>query len=227
MKFKDLLDVKKVLDQYKVPFFLAYGTCLGAYRDGDFLPDDDDIDLVITEQITLETRKAIGWMLYDLGFKTQGISFNVFGRMEPQEIGYNGTEKTGIICCERNIKFTIFFFYKEMCDKHGEEYVCIPKLGAVKLIASPVKFYKKPETIKFHKTKFLVPSPIKEYLAFTYEDWKDKTKRDHGMTYYEMHPEHTDDLKNIMDKDKVFYAIKKDEDTGESFGSVGSDSREF
>ena len=211
MKFKDLLDVKKVLDQHKVPFFLAYGTCLGAYRDKDFLPDDKDIDLVIIKPIDLKTRKDIGWALFNLGFNPVGLFFNVFGRMEQAEARYNGTEKTGIIICERNIEFSIFFFYKEMCDRHGEEYVCIPKLGAVKLMAIPTRFYKKPQTIKFHKTKFLIPNPIKEYLSFIYfNNWKDKTDRRHAQTYYEMHPEHTDDLKNVMDKDKVFYPIKKE-----------------
>jgi len=48
--FKDLLLIKKLFKKYEIPFFLSYGTCLGAYRDGDFLPDDDDIDLVVNKR---------------------------------------------------------------------------------------------------------------------------------------------------------------------------------
>jgi len=126
--------------------------------------------------------------LYDLGFQPQRIAFNVFGRMEPGEIGYNGDGETGIIVCERGFKFTIFFFKVEDCEQHGHEYVCTPKLGAMKLISSPVKFYDKTETIKIGGKKYLVPSPMKDYLAFTYFDnWKDKTDRRHGDTYSEMH----------------------------------------
>lgn len=186
-KFEDLELVKTVLDKHKVPFMLGYGTCLGAYRDKKFLPDDDDIDLIVTEPISLKTKKAVGWMLYDLGFKAQEIMFNVYGRMEPAELGYNGDRETGVICCERSIKFTIFFFKKVDCPQHGSEMVCTAKLGAEPLISSPAKFYKFYNKIKFGGTEYNVPSPTGEYLDYTYEDWKDPLKRDHGKLYPEMH----------------------------------------
>jgi hypothetical protein len=123
--------------------------------------------------------------------------FNVFGRMEMGEMGYNGDSETGIIVCERNIKFTIFFFKEEECKEHGTEYVCTPKLGAMKLIASPKKFYEKLGTVKVGRDKYFCPSPIEDYLAFTYfNNWKDKTDRRHGHTYNEMHPEPKEFLTN-------------------------------
>jgi hypothetical protein len=36
--------------------------------------------------------------------------------MSPSAIGYNGDQDTGIIVCERNYKFTIFFFEFEILD---------------------------------------------------------------------------------------------------------------
>lgn len=187
-RIKDIEAVKAVFDKFGVRFFVVYGAVLGFHRDGDFLPGDDDIDLAVIDPISLETRKKIGWTLYDLGFGPQNIAFNVFGRMEPAEIGYNGDENTGIIVCERNFKFTIFFFYPEECPQHGTEYVCTPKLGAMKLIASPTRFYEDPDTITIRRQKYLVPGPVEDYLAFTYFDnWKDKTDRRHGHTYNEMH----------------------------------------
>jgi len=208
--FEDLILVKQVLDKYNVPFFLAYGTCLGIYRDKKFLPDDDDIDLVITEPVSFKTRKAIGWMLYNLGFQHPEIGFNVFGQMEPAEIGYNGDATTGIIVTEKNVEFSIFFFKEDNCEKHGKEMICVPKLGAVNLIGSPSKFYKKPEKIKFKGVEFMVPGPVEEYLDFTYEDWKDPLKRDHGLTYFEMHPEKIEMVDKISDKNQVFYHVKRD-----------------
>lgn len=187
-KTKDLEDIKLVFDKFKVPFYLVYGGLLGVYRDGKFIEHDDDIDLAVTEPIDLKTRKDIGWALYDLGFMPQDIAFNVFGRMEPSEIGYNGDENTGIIVCQRNFKFTIFFFRAEMCRMHREgEYVCTPKLGAMKLIATPTKFFEKPDTVKIHGKKYLTPSPIKAYLEHSYVNWKDKTMRDHSPTFNEYH----------------------------------------
>lgn len=187
-RLKDLEVIKQIFDKFGVRFFLVYGALLGFYRDNDFLPGDDDIDLAVVDPIDLETRKKIGWALYDLGFQPQNITFNVFGRMEPMEIGYNGDGETGIIVCERNFKFTIFFFHEENCPDHGLEYVCVPKLGAMKLISSPKKFYEKTGTIKIDGKKYLTPSPIEDYLAFTYfNNWQDKTDRRHGDTYQVMH----------------------------------------
>lgn len=189
-RLKDLEAIQQVFDQFGVRLILVYGALLGHFRDGDFLPDDDDIDLAVIDPIDLQTRKKIGWMLYDLGFLPQreGMMFNVFGRFEPQEAGYNGDGESGIIVCERNFKFTIFFFRTEICQKHGGEYVCIPKLGAVKLISTPKKYYEKLDTIKINKKKYFTPSPIKDYLNYSYfGNYKDKKDRRHSPTYPEAH----------------------------------------
>lgn len=202
-RIKDLETIKEVFDKYGVRFFLVYGALLGHYRDKDFLPGDDDIDLAVIDPIDFETRKKIGWTLFDLGFQPQNIAFNVFGRMEPSEIGYNGDAETGIIVCERNFKFTIFFFKEEECSQHGKEYVCIPKLGALRLISSPTKFYEKSGEIKIGKNKYLTPSPVEDYLAFTYFDnWKDKNDRRHGDTYFVMHAQNDPQL-DITGKNEV------------------------
>lgn len=187
-RIKDMVDIKRVFDSFGVKLILVYGALLGHYRDGDFLPEDDDVDFAVIEPISLETRKKVGRMLLDLGFKKQPIMFNVFGQMEETEPGYNGDGEAGIICCERNFKFTIFFFKKEDCEKHGHEYVCIPKLGAVKLISTRAKFYTDLDSIKIGKEKYLTPGPIEDYLADTYfNNWEDKTDRRHGELYDKQH----------------------------------------
>ena len=194
-RIEDLELIQKVFDSCGVRVILVYGALLGFYRDKTFLPDDDDIDLCVIDDIDLKTRKKIGWMLYDLGFISQEIVFNVFFRMEQQDEGYGGDGETGIIVCKRNFKFTIFFFKEVSCETHGEEYVCIPKLGALKLISTPKQYFEKLGKIKIHKKEYLTPSPIEDYLAFTYFDnWKDKTDRRHGLTYFKMHPNEETEL---------------------------------
>lgn len=199
---KDLEDVKAVFDKYGVKFVVGYGALLGWYRDKDFIEGDDDIDISIVEPVDFKTKKAIGWTLYDLGFQPQNIAFNVFGRMEPIEIGYNGDEETGIIVCERNFKFTIFFMKEVDCDMHGKEMLCIPKLGAMRLISSPSKFYKKYGEIKIGGKKYLTPSPIEDYLNFSYfNNWKDRTDRRHSPTFPEAHAVESitkDDANGVM-----------------------------
>lgn len=44
---KNLLDVKKILDKYKISFWLHTGTLLGAIREKDFIKTAHDIDLRI------------------------------------------------------------------------------------------------------------------------------------------------------------------------------------
>jgi len=180
---KDLIAIKQLLDARGIQFFLAYGTALGAVRDKDFIEYDDDIDLIITQKLTLKERKKIGWALEDIGFKTQSrIMFNVFGRMESVHEGYNGTEETGIIVVERYVNVSIFFF----CQK-DDKFVVIPKLGSFPILETEKRFFEKGEVIKFKNESFLVPSPIKEYLEYTYGNWKEPRKGEHAKQFSEIY----------------------------------------
>lgn len=185
---KDLKDVMSVFNKYNVRAFLSYGAVLGAVRDGDFIPWDDDIDIDVIDKIDIQTRKAIGGTLADLGFKFQPISFNVFGRMELTAVNdnvgcaYDGDGDTGIIVCQRNFKFSIFFYKEE-----DDEYVCIPKINSLKLISNLKKFYNKPEYVKLHREKFLTPGPLKEYLTYMYGDWKTPIRDKHAPQYPDRH----------------------------------------
>jgi len=180
LAFKDLIDIKQVLDSKGIQFFIAYGACLGIIREKDFIDYDDDIDIVITQKLTYKQKKEIGWLLHDIGFIVDdNICWNVYGRFEANEGGYNGTEKTGIIASKRNISVSIMFFYD-----NGEEWMCIPKRGGIPVLVIPYRFLKEGEWVKFKGEKFLVPSPVKEYLEWTYGDWKTPS-REHAKQYWE------------------------------------------
>ena len=45
MRTRNLLDAKEVLDGVDLKFWLTNGTALAAYRDRDWIPWDDDVDL--------------------------------------------------------------------------------------------------------------------------------------------------------------------------------------
>lgn len=173
---KDLNCILDVFKKYGVHVYVSYGAALGATRNKKLIEWDDDIDIDVIDKVDYKTRKAIGWELHDLGFTPQPISVNVFGRMEPLEYGYNGDEQSGIIACERNFKFSIFFYKEE-----GDIFVCIPRMSAMPLISIPTRFFHKPSTITLHGNKYTSPGPIKEYLAYVYgHDWKTPIKDLHA-----------------------------------------------
>lgn len=185
---KDLEDIQKVFDSLNVPLFLTYGALLGIYRDGDFIPYDDDIDLCVTATIDYETRKKIGWALADIGFQKQPISFKIYNGWDESIMGYNGDEQSGIIVCQRNIRVTIFFFKEEDCPLHGREMVCVPLYKGTRLIYTPAHFFDKPDTIKYKGKKYLTPSPIKEYMKVIYgDDWKKPIKGKHAPQWNHTH----------------------------------------
>ena len=197
--FKDLKEVKQVLDSLNVRWFLSYGAVLGIVRQKDFIPYDDDIDITIVEPLTFKQRKEISWKLQDLGFVPQDeVIFNVQGRFEKPVTGwlgkdvcaYSGDEKTGIIVAKKRVNWSIFFFKEE-----GDEYIFIPMPGSCPILSTPKRFYEKGEWLKFKGEKYLVPSPVKEYLTYTYGDWKTPKENAHAPQYLTQH-----DQKEIFKK---------------------------
>lgn len=192
---KDLIDIKKALDSKGIKFFLAYGVVLGAIREKDFIEHDDDIDLIITQKLTYKEKKDIGWLLHDIGFQTNSdILWNVYGRFEENQFGYNGTDETGIIAVRRGIPVSVMFFYD-----NGKEWMCIPRRGGIPVLTVPYKFLEKGKTIKFKGEKFLIPSPTIEYLEYTYgKDWKTPIEDKHAKQYWQG--------KNIKELAKKYFA---------------------
>jgi hypothetical protein len=194
LALQDLKEVKQALDSTGVRWFLSYGALLGIVRQKDFIPYDDDIDITIVDPLTLRQRKDISWKLQDLGFLNQDLMlFNIMGRWEKPNIGhldgkdvcaYTGDKDTGIIVAQKRVNWSVFFFKEE----DAENYICIPKIGSLPVLSTPKRFYEKGEWLKFKGEKFLVPSPVKEYLKYVYgENWKKPIKDYHAPQYVQQH----------------------------------------
>jgi len=156
--FSDLEEIKKIFDTFGIPFFLCCGTLLGAYRDGEFLPDDKDIDIGI---IGRHKRELVKDILIENGFSV--VQYN------PKFIGFH-------LSIRKNVFIDVHFF-----DKEGGSYQCYVKYQKP-CIGFPDRFgnFKK---FTFKGLKFDIPILTEEYLTNTYGDWKDKTNRRSAKQY--------------------------------------------
>jgi phosphorylcholine metabolism protein LicD len=64
---RNLLDVKGVLEANNVPYWLMYGTLLGAVRDNDFIEYDSDTDLGLFHE-SIESFDIVIKELMEMGF---------------------------------------------------------------------------------------------------------------------------------------------------------------
>lgn len=161
----DLLEIDRAFKENGATMFLLYGTALGLYRDGKFLPGDDDLDI---GSFDADKRDAIAKTLSERGFQIS-ISYT-------EEKGYHPSE---MIHAWHDVHSDIFFFKKSKEGwvakraKHEKPFVLLP--GTKKL-----------QTVTMAGHEFNVLSPIEEYLDFCYDDWKDPSKKDHGKLYHDL-----------------------------------------
>ena len=151
---KNLTDLKNVLDSEKVTFWLSAGTLLGAYRDRDFIPWDDDIDIDSYEEYLIPKISEIRQKFLDLGFvvrlpkKKQGVKMNIYRYKQKVSID-------GLFLDEsyKNNKFRLSRSYR-----------------------FPRKFYETHGTLVFKGMEFRVPTPVEDFLKHVYGNWEKPIK---------------------------------------------------
>jgi hypothetical protein len=152
---ENLLDVKKILDSLRVPFFLTHGALLGAYRDGEWIKWDDDIELDIFDNIFKKKYERMCEILIKQGFIIRGR------KIERRK------EKGEKINLYRNKeKISIRGIYED-CNYEQNKYYL------TNVFQYPKKFHDNPEDILFKNEVFKAPGPIEEFLNFRYGDsWR-------------------------------------------------------
>lgn len=149
-KASNLLSIASdVLNELKVPFWLSSGTCLGWFRQCDFIPHSKDVDIGI-------------WIKdYKEGiirtFKERGLSLkHVFGKIEDSfELSFKLDD----------MKLDIFFFYED--DRH------MWNGGTQARTGKKFKyFFEKFELCwtSIHKLTVRVPCPTDRYIRANYGD---------------------------------------------------------
>lgn len=143
-----LLSVTAVLDDIGVPYFLAYGTALGAYRDSGFTPTETDIDIgflaesFVPMAMTIRTRLLSVCALYSL---TE--PFNRCWAIKAHANDVNIDLVSNAVWQDKRFNPSVVH---DFCHVHTR-----PMLENY-------------ETVEVFGKKFLVPSPIEQYLEELY-----------------------------------------------------------
>lgn len=150
-----LLTTKKVLDENNIMFFLIFGTLLGAYRDGDFIPYDSDVDI----GLLLEDRYKVLKLVQTGEFRKYGMQFSTNGFRKLNAFTFNGE------------RIDLFFFRKKY-----DIYKCLSFYIDTKHIENGL------DEIEFLGTKFRTVRFIEDYLKGCYgEDWATPIKGLHAL----------------------------------------------
>jgi|TARA_R100000081_G_scaffold47776_1_gene22794 hypothetical protein len=145
-----LFEADEILKSQKVKYFLSCGTALGLYRDGNFIPWDDEIDVEVFSEVLCPVLPQLRDEFIKRGFIARPTYRGNTSKMT--------TFKNGI-------KVAIGAIYS-----NGAGYRCDLNQKF------PDKFYNQPEIYNFNGRDFRLPGPTDEYLTFYYGDWRTPVK---------------------------------------------------
>ncbi len=149
-----LKEIGQIMGDAGVTFFLRHGTCLGAIRDGAFIPWDDDLDLGSVLGLHGLTEKSVEPVVAAL-----------------RENGYIAQIEhldhcLHVVLVKSSIR-TEWRCYKIL----GDSIYQYPAVEA------PVSLFTNLKEIQFIGERFYVPNPPEEYLRLKYgEEWKTPKK---------------------------------------------------
>lgn len=171
-----------ICKKHKIKWWVDWGTLLGWHRDGDFLPDDGDLDVTMrVEDLTpefVEDMKS-NFIVEGIGMNINKDLFNIFendvvtiparhgiGCALPTKPGGKTTRKVA----GRDFKLDLWFLYP-----YKTQYFVMWGNHPFKI---PAKFLEKFSKIKIGDRSYNAPSPIDDYLQYMYVgSWKEPIKR--------------------------------------------------
>lgn len=145
-----LLRIKKIFDNLKIKFWLGHGTCLGAVREGRFMPYDFDLDgMMLAKDFSPRVQKAFAPFHLKRAWSSKPAQIAMVRHRIHIHIG---------------LKY--YFSPKDI-------YVSLPQKPHRQNATMQGKWLRGLYQVKFLDTMFRVPNPPEEYLEHIYgETWR-------------------------------------------------------
>ena len=146
LQMDGLVVLSKVLNATLDRWFLSGGTLLGAYRDGDFIPWDWDVEVTV---LTEEARTKEGELLKGLvaaGFAIASSDSSL--------------ENFKIVAAGWGTEYEILGRYLKDADSHRARL----------MTEIPSRFFESSEAVTFRGHDFPAPTPADEFLEALYGD---------------------------------------------------------
>ena len=145
-----LKEVKRVFDELDVFFWLGSGTCLGAVREGRFIPWDDEMDtaaVIGMHGLTVETLDRVAGAFRERGFYAP---------------------------VRHNSRYSSVNFIKDGVRVDWTcHHVVDGKAYEFPGVELPLSLFENPREIEFIGETFRIPNPPEEYLRLKYgPDWR-------------------------------------------------------
>ena len=157
----NLRDIKKILDGLKLRFYLTNGTALAAYREHDWIPWDDDVDLDVYMEDLLPAINDIQRSALGNGFICRVT---------------RGGKSGKISFLKNGEKVAIRGLYLDKSYKSN-------KYRLRKRYKYPRVFYENSRQITFKGMKFNIPDP-KPFMVYVYGPrWRTPMKSDNEKEY--------------------------------------------
>lgn len=168
---ENLETAKDILDGLKLRHWLAFGTCLGAYRDGDFCPgDEDDIDIglhidsyayadeIVNEFISKQ------FVLYNAWEPADGIAPEISFVRE-----YRG----------KKMKVDLFFFTPNPANRDEVIFRLYNGFDAKNYVTKAIaaSHFKKFRDVQLFGKKYKIPYSVRQYLTENYGDFETRVPR--------------------------------------------------
>ena len=162
--YQNLLDIKNVLEENKIFWWIQNGLLLGLYRDGDMVEgDENDADIGIFAK-DVDIFASLMPKFEELKFRTR-VTRTPY--------------KTSTITLKRNATKV---HVHVNCIKDNIVYQPMDKSGRVFIFSKDV--YDGFSTIEWSYTKFNCPRNIKKYLTERYGKWRIPITKADGWTVY-------------------------------------------